>query len=530
MSDFVHNILNKLVINKLSYAVPVRPRPLSMAEDYVTWGGLTDKKYSGRHLPAKREYNAQLPDLDTVKELLRSTSDVRSPRSTLMLPIFAQWFTDSFLRTKFNVNGPQDFKENESNHEIDLCQIYGMTETQTAQLRSMENGFLKSQIINNEEFPAHLFEETASGVVQIKAEFVGLYTEANVQRVFARASKEHKLNCFAVGIEHGNSTMGNTLMNIIWLREHNRIAREIAKAHPTWNDEKLFQTARNVNIVLLLKVVVEDYIFHISGFPFKMDNKIAEGERWYRSNWMAAEFALLYRWHDLIPDTVEFGGERKDSSALNRNNRWLMKVGVDRACLDASKEPSGKIMLGNTPNFLVEVGKMSLTQGRVSGLASFNDYCEHYGLKRKKNFMDLTGNNKEVSKKLEKVYGSIDNLEWFVGLWAEAYDEKAQCMGKLLTMMVGNDAFTQALTNPLLAAEVFNEGTFSKEGFAIINDTGKLSDIIGRNSGLKNGEGVSFFLSGKSESTIKSIIDAVDKVVIALALVAVAVAVPKLLA
>jgi prostaglandin-endoperoxide synthase 2 len=173
---------------------------------------------------------------------------------------------------------------------------------------------------------------------------------------------------------------------------------------------------------------------------------------------------------------------------------------------------------------------LAFAEGRVSGLASFNDYCEHYGLKRKKNFMDLTGNNKEVSKKLEQVYGSIDNLEWFVGLWAEAYDDKSKCMGKLLTMMVGNDAFTQALTNPLLAAEVFNEGTFSKEGFAIINGTGKLSDIIGRNSGLKNGEGVSFFLSGKSESTIKSIIDSVDKVVIALALVAVAVAAPKLFA
>jgi prostaglandin-endoperoxide synthase 2 len=340
-----------------------------MAEDYVTWRGLTDKTYSGRHLPAKREYDAQLPDLDIVKELMRSTSDVRSPRSTLMLPIFAQWFTDSFLRTKFNVNGPQDFKENESNHEIDLCQIYGMPETQTT-MRSMKNGFLKSQIIDNEEFPAHLFEETASGGgVHIKLEFAGLYTESNMQRGFANASKEHKLNCFAVGLEHGNSTMGNTLMNIIWLREHNRIAREIVKANPTWDDERLFKSARNVNITLLLKVVVEDYICHLAGFPFKLDTKIAERERWYRNNRMAAESALLYHWHDLIPGTVEFGGERKDSSALSRNNRWLMKVGIDRACFDASKEPSGRMMLGNTPNFLVEVGKMSLTRKSLASLS-----------------------------------------------------------------------------------------------------------------------------------------------------------------
>jgi len=148
---------------------------------------------------------------------------------------------------------------------------------------------------------------------------------------------------------------------------------------------------------------------------------------------------------------------------------------------------------------------LAVAEGRVSGLAPFNDYCEHYGLKKKNNFMDLTGNNEEVSKKLEDVYGSIDNLEWFVGLWAEAYDDKKQCMGNLLTVMVGNDAFTQALTNPLLGAEVFNEDTFSREGFEIINGTSKLSEIIGRNTGLKNGEGVSFFLSsGKSEYSIKS--------------------------
>ena len=33
---------------------------------------------------------------------------------------FAQWFTDSFLRTSLT-----DYRKNESNHEIDLCQIYG---------------------------------------------------------------------------------------------------------------------------------------------------------------------------------------------------------------------------------------------------------------------------------------------------------------------------------------------------------------------------------------------------------------------
>jgi prostaglandin-endoperoxide synthase 2 len=108
--------------------------------------------------------------------------------------------------------------------------------------------------------------------------------------------------------------------------------------------------------------------------------------------------------------------------------------------------------------------------------------------------MDLTGNNKELSEKLKGIYGNIDKLEWFVGLWAEAYNDKKQIMGDLVTVMVGNDAFTQALTNPLLAVQVFNKGTFSKEGFAIINQTSKLSEIAGRNSGIKDGKGITFNL------------------------------------
>eukprot|EP00553_Chaetoceros_curvisetus_P015465 CAMPEP_0204652412 /NCGR_PEP_ID=MMETSP0718-20130828/14534_1 /ASSEMBLY_ACC=CAM_ASM_000674 /TAXON_ID=230516 /ORGANISM="Chaetoceros curvisetus" /LENGTH=206 /DNA_ID=CAMNT_0051676367 /DNA_START=626 /DNA_END=1242 /DNA_ORIENTATION=+ len=182
----------------------------SMKEDYTTWEGLVNREYSGRHLPADREFNKDLPDLDVVKELFRSTGDHRSDKSSLILPIFAQWFTDSFLRTKYSPTDP-DFKKNESNHEIDLCQIYGMKEIHANMLRSMKGGRLKSEIINGEEFPVKLFEER-DGEVVLKEEFEGLFTKENFDRTMGSASDEVKKTCFACGIEHGNSTMGTTLM------------------------------------------------------------------------------------------------------------------------------------------------------------------------------------------------------------------------------------------------------------------------------------------------------------------------------
>ena len=64
----------------------------------------------------------------------------------------------------------------------------------------------------------------------------------------------------------------------------------------------------------------------------------------------------------------------------------------------------------------------------------------------KRDFADLTS-DAAVQRRLAELYGDIDNLEWYVGIFAEDHPED-QMMGELLTAMVGYDAFTQALTNP----------------------------------------------------------------------------------
>ena len=87
-----------------------------------------------------------------------------------------------------------------------------------------------------------------------------------------------------------------------------------------------------------------------------------------------------------------------------------------------------------------------------------------------------------MRERLEALYdGDIERLEWYVGIFAEDYPDYLM-MGELLTTMVANDAFTQALTNPLLARSVFNEETFSTTGMEIISQTSSLQQILARNS------------------------------------------------
>ena len=57
-----------------------------------------------------------------------------------------------------------DYRKNESNHEIDLCQIYGRNIDATNLLRSFDGGRLKSQVIDGEEYPEFLFAATREPV------------------------------------------------------------------------------------------------------------------------------------------------------------------------------------------------------------------------------------------------------------------------------------------------------------------------------------------------------------------------------
>ena len=153
-----------------------------------------------------------------------------------------------------------------------------------------------------------------------------------------------------------------------------------------------------------------------------------------------------------------------------------------------SRSRAGRIGLFNTPAFLTDrrlpdhpaVEERSIALMRFARLQSYNEYRVRFGMPPKKDFADLTS-DVAVQGRLAELYGDIDNLEWYVGIFAEDHPED-QIMGELLTAMVGYDAFTQALTNPVLGPQVFNEATFTRAGLKIIRKTRSLQQILARNA------------------------------------------------
>ena len=201
-----------------------------------------------------------------------------------------------------------------------------------------------------------------------------------------------------------------------------------------------------------------------------------------RPNWVAVEFNLLYRWHSLIPDRLDIGADEPAEIAdtTYQAKTLLSQTGLETLIDRASRQPAGKVGLHNTPEFLLERAELpSIEAGRAVNLRGYREYREACKLGRVDRFDQITS-DQALAKELKDLYGTVDEVEFFVGLFAEDGRPNG-VLPPLIGRLVGLHAFSQVMTNPLFAPEIYNTATFSERGAEIIETTGTLGDIVRRN-------------------------------------------------
>lgn len=472
----VRRRLNAALIDHAIREMPPRPEPLSAMAPYTSWPSLTDRSYNGRHLPPDDGAPDRLPPAHQCAELFRRSGQTPlCPRSTVLFAYFAQWFTDGFLRG--DINTPRDPRRNTSNHQIDMNQLYGLDEEATAPLRAREDGLLKSQQIDGGEFPPYLCTESG----ERKEEFANL-------RVlhFEQLTLEQRKRLFAMGSDRANGQIGFAMLTVLFLREHNRLARALAREYPAWDDERLFQTARNIVTLLVCKIVLEEYINHITPYHFRfaLDDDLSTRlacSPWHRENWASIEFNLVYRWHSLIPSALQVGPDEMPLAKTLFNAPLLAQHGLARVMQDASLQRAGRIGLFNTDAALLHIDLDSIADSRALRLAPYNAYRRHLKMPQVRSFNQIS-DDRQVSDTLRGLYRSVEDIDLYVGAFAEQPSSPNTMLGPLLTKIIAIDAFSQALTNPLLAPRILNAETFTPLGLRTVQRTRTLSDIVHRNS------------------------------------------------
>lgn len=507
--------VNRFVIDRAVKVARNRPHPWSTKHDYISWTGLTDRSYNARLLPAKpypqvEQRGTRRPPLADVAALFARPAETPQrlcEKSTGLFPAFAQYLTDGFIRTQLH-NDPAltDRRRTTSNHEIDMSPLYGRTPAQTMALRMMTDvagsrGRLKSQTMDGEEYAPFLF--TADGTIAEGFADAKGSPLLDMPLGLKNASASGRATLFAVGGDRVNAAPQTAMVNTLWLREHNRLAAMLEAKHLDWDDERVFETARNIIIVMFIRVVVEEYINHINSteFPLKADPQAAWGAKWNRPNWMTVEFGLLYRWHGLVKEQVQWGGVERAGRTMLLDNTLLLAGGLADAFVEVSANRTSALGLENGASFLLEAEKSAIDQARQNSVAGYNDYRIAMGLEPARNFASIVGGSDDPAKRdrlaalaarLQALYGDVDNVEFYVGLFAERV-EKNGPLPELVSTMVAMDAFSQALTNPLLSEHVWGNPNnrrlaFTDEGLAVIEATATLRDVLGRNStGLGKG-------------------------------------------
>ncbi|WP_016953500.1 peroxidase family protein [Anabaena sp. PCC 7108] len=495
-NESLKRTVNKALINSLIYKIPTRPNAYSMmtldehipdtkipkkTDTYTSWESLKDRTYTGRHLPPDPKLNAEgnLPKVEDLAVLFRKRDGktIYSPKSTMLFPYWVQWFTDSFLRLDHT-----NKLKNTSNHEIELSNVYGLTRKQTHLLRTFQGGKFKTQKLKRqdgveEDYPLFYYADPEQGIVD--PQFEGLYEPINDEK---RQPADKKQYMFAMGVERANVQIGYVMLNTMCIREHNRLCDVLASNYPDWDDERLFQTSRNILMAMILKIIMEEYINHITPYHFKLfaDPEAFTKESWHRTNWMAIEFDFVYRWHSAIPETFKYNGQPTHIATTLWNNKLFIDQGLGALMEETCSQPGTRIGLFNTPDILVELTELpSIKLGRQLQLASYNDYREMCGFPRVNRFEQITS-DEFTQKKLKELYGHVDKIEFFVGLYAEDVRQNST-IPPLVARLIGIDAFSQALTNPLLSPNIFNKETFSPVGWEIIQNTKTVSDLVNRN-------------------------------------------------
>lgn len=324
-----------------------------------------------------------------------------------------------------------------------------------------------------------------------------------------------------------NWWLGLAMLHTLFAREHNAICDHLAAAYPTWDDERLFQTARLINAALMAKIHTVEWT------PGILPNKTLHSAM--RANWygllaawfggstpktlehipiasstlgglvggpegdfarygLSEEFTAVYRLHSLLPDALEVDDT---SIPLMRTRNAAVKsllrthglttlaasMGAQNCCaLVANNYPAALLDISTPDMPLLDLGALDLLRDRERGVPTYNALRTGLGLQRVPTFDELT-DDPALAETLRSLYGTdddghdnVDDVDLLIGTLCEGNRPEGFGFGETLFQVFILNASWRLLGDRFYTSD-YRPEIYTPEGIAWVDGT-SFKDVL----------------------------------------------------
>ncbi|CAG0924743.1 unnamed protein product [Notodromas monacha] len=274
--------------------------------------------------------------------------------------------------------------------------------------------------------------------------------------------------------------MALTGFHTMFIREHNRIAEELAKLNPHWDDERIYQESRRIVIAQIQYITYHEYLPVLMGRNWEQEASQfleSKGHKTARRHGyqedldptVANVFAgAAFRFgHATIQGLARIHQAGKRVSAeenipfheIQFNSSRMYSPGqMDGLLKGYSEEESrgrGRFFSAQITNHMFEtidsgfgfdLVAVNIQRGRDRGLPPYNDWREYCGLSRIASFQveetisDLNASTGCTSNLHSLIYKSVDDVDAFSGMISE-FRQKGSMLGPTLQCLIGEQFF-----------------------------------------------------------------------------------------
>ncbi|KPM04939.1 heme peroxidase-like protein 1 [Sarcoptes scabiei] len=329
--------------------------------------------------------------------------------------------------------GPRE-QINQVSSFLDGSAIYGSSKERALSLRSFRFGQLKSIKMTEISIYKKIHLGKAKELLPIQED----------DSLDCRTTSNTK--CFHSGDNRVNENLGLTIIHTLFLREHNRIAKELSRLNPHWNDDELFEETRKIIGAQIQHITYNEFL------PFVLGEEIIEnyGLRLLRDDYYdqydrnidptienAVANAVFYFLFSTMPSEMQkytkkldmVGSVKMTDSFFNPSK--MLGDSMDQflmGMVSQNAKSSDTFVTSEMTNSMDEIHHelfdfvaIAIQRGRDHGLPGYVEYRRACQIEPKiDGFEDLsTIVPIDILKRLKTLYKNVRDIDLFTGGLAE---------------------------------------------------------------------------------------------------------------